>query len=81
MINNYPKKGEGLIAFSNIETPEGVTRLLAPTNDKEFAQGIYEALRQGDKLNLMVVNIYAPENTGLGIAINDRINKAKGLEF
>jgi L-threonylcarbamoyladenylate synthase len=81
LINNYPKKGEGLIALSNIATPEGVRRLLAPKNHKEFAQGIYEALRQGDKLNLMVVNIYAPENTGLGIAINDRINKAKGLEF
>jgi L-threonylcarbamoyladenylate synthase len=78
-INNKPEKGEGLIALSNIETPEGVTRLLAPTNRKEFAQGIYEALRQGDKLNLTVINIYAPENTGLGIAINDRINKAKGL--
>ena len=78
-INNNPKKGEGLIALSNIKTPEGVKRLLAPTNHEEFAEGIYEAFRQGDKLNLAVINIYTPENAGLGVAINDRINKAKGL--
>jgi L-threonylcarbamoyladenylate synthase len=77
-INNEPKKGEGLIALSNIKTPDGVKRLLAPINDEEFAEGLYEALRQGDKLNLAVINVYTPENTGLGVAINDRINKAKG---
>jgi len=78
-INNKPEKGEGLIALSSIETPKGVKRLLSPTNHEEFAEGIYEAFRQGDKLNLPVINIYTPENTGLGVAINDRINKAKGL--
>jgi L-threonylcarbamoyladenylate synthase len=78
-INNKPKKGEGLIALSNIKTPDGVKRLLAPINDEEFAGGLYEALRQGDKLNLAVINVYTPENTGLGVAINDRISKAKGL--
>jgi L-threonylcarbamoyladenylate synthase len=78
LINNYPKKGEGLIALDNIETPEGVERLLAPANLEEYAVGLYEALRLGDKLNLSVINIYTPELIGLGVAINDRINKAKG---
>jgi L-threonylcarbamoyladenylate synthase len=78
-INSEPKKGEGLIALNKIKTPEGVKRLLSPINDEEFAEGIYEALRQGDKLNLAVINVYTPENTGLGVAINDRISKAKGL--
>jgi L-threonylcarbamoyladenylate synthase len=78
-INSKPKNGEGLIALSKIKTPEGVKRLLSPINDEEFAEGIYEALRQGDKLNLAVINVYTPENTGLGVAINDRISKAKGL--
>jgi len=78
LINNYPKKGEGLIALDNIETPEGVERLLAPATLEEYAVGLYEALRLGDKLNLSVINIYTSELIGLGVAINDRINKAKG---
>ena len=78
MINNYPKKGEGLIALDSVETPEGVERLLAPANLEEYAVGLYEALRLGDKLNLSVINIYTSELIGLGVAISDRINKAKG---
>ena len=78
LINKYPKKGEGLIALNNKETPEGVERLLAPSNLEEYAGGLYEALRLGDKLNLAVINIYSPDFIGLGVAINDRINKAKG---
>jgi hypothetical protein len=54
-----------------------VERLLAPTNIEQFAEGLYEAFRLADKLNLVVVNVYTPENTGIGIAVNDRINKAK----
>jgi len=78
LINNYPKKGEGLIALNNIETPVGVKRLLAPTNLAEYAVGLYEALRQGDRLNLAVINIYTPENNDLGAAIIDRVKKASG---
>jgi L-threonylcarbamoyladenylate synthase len=78
MINSHPKKGEGLIALCNIETPENVERLLAPTNLAEYAMGLYEAFRKGDKLNLSVINIYVPEDIGLGAAINDRISKARG---
>ena len=64
--------------MNNKETPEGVERLLAPSNLEEYAGGLYEALRLGDKLNLAVINIYSPDFIGLGVAINDRINKAKG---
>jgi len=78
LINNYPKKGEGLIALDSVETPEGVERLLAPANLEEYAVGLYEALRLGDKLNLLVINIYAPENNDLGVAIIDRIRKSSG---
>ena len=78
LINTEPKSGEGLIALSNIKTPNGVERLLAPTNIEQFAEGLYEAFRLGDKLNLAVVNVYTPENIDIGVAINDRIKKAKG---
>jgi L-threonylcarbamoyladenylate synthase len=77
IVNGEPKRGEGLIALSSIKTPNGVERLLAPTNIDQFAEGLYEAFRLADKLNLGVVNVYTPENTGIGIAVNDRINKAK----
>ena len=77
LVNSEPKAGEGLIALSSIKTPNGVERLLAPTNIEQFAEGLYEAFRLADKLNLVVVNVYTPENTGIGIAVNDRINKAK----
>ena len=80
-INTEPKSGEGLIALSNIKTPNGVERLLAPTNIEQFAEGLYEAFRLGDKLNLAVVNVYTPENIDIGVAINDRINKAKSYEI
>jgi len=77
LINTEPQRGEGLIAFSSIKTPNGVERLLAPINIEQFAEGLYEAFRLGDKLNLAVVNVYTPENIDIGVAINDRINKAK----
>jgi L-threonylcarbamoyladenylate synthase len=77
LVNSEPKAGEGLIALSSIKTPNGVERLLAPINIEQFAEGLYEAFRLGDKLNLAVVNVYTPENIDIGVAINDRINKAK----
>ena len=79
ILNNKPKKGEGLIALNDVETPDGVKRLLAPKDNEEFAKGLYKALRQGDKLNLAIINVHTPENTGLGVAINDRIGRAKGV--
>jgi L-threonylcarbamoyladenylate synthase len=78
LLNRYPKKGEGLIALDSIQTPEGVERLLAPSNHEEYAVGLYEALRLGDKLSLPIINIYTPENKDLGVAIIDRIRKSAG---
>jgi L-threonylcarbamoyladenylate synthase len=78
LINSHPKKDEGLIALTNIETPKGVKRLLAPTNLTEYAEGLYEAFRQGDRLGLAVINVYIPEKNDLGVAIIDRIDKASG---
>ncbi len=80
LVNGEAKSGEGLIALSSIKTPDGVKRLLAPTNIEQFAEGLYEAFRLADKLNLVIVNVYTPDDTGIGRAINDRINKAKNNE-
>ena len=75
-LNTKPREGEGLIAMKNIATPKNVTRLLAPNNLEEFARGIYEALRLGDKLELSVINVYLPDSEGIGVALLDRLKKA-----
>ena len=75
-LSGTPKVGDGLIALSNIKTPEGVIRLASPVNNDEYAHLLYNALRQGDTLGLS--NIYAvpPNSEGVGLAINDRLKKA-----
>jgi L-threonylcarbamoyladenylate synthase len=75
-LSGTPKVGDGLIALSNIKTPEGVIRLASPVNNDEYAHLLYNALRQGDTLGLS--NIYAvpPSSEGVGLAINDRLKKA-----
>jgi L-threonylcarbamoyladenylate synthase len=66
----------GFIALERYQTPPQAIRLAMPRNESEFAQILYEALRKADDLNLGEVIIVAPENTGLGIAIRDRISRA-----
>jgi len=75
-LSGTPKDGDGLIAPSNIKTPEGVIRLASPLNNDEYAHLLYEALRQGDVLKLSNVYVVPPSNEGVGLAINDRLKKA-----
>ena len=55
-LDGEPSRGDGLIALVNINTPEGVRRLAAPTNNEQFAQQLYSALREGD--NKKIQNVY-----------------------
>jgi L-threonylcarbamoyladenylate synthase len=75
-LSGTPKVGDGLIALSNIKTPDGVIRLASPVNNDEYAHLLYEALRQGDTLKLLNVYAVPPNNEGVGFAINDRLKKA-----
>jgi len=75
-LSGTPKAGDGLIALSNIKTPEGVIRLASPVNNDEYAHLLYNALRQGDTLKLSNVYAVPPNNEGVGLAINDRLKKA-----
>ncbi len=75
-LSGTPKVGDGLIALSNIKTPEGVIRLASPVNNDEYAQILYNALRQGDTLGLSIVFAVPPNNEGVGLAVNDRLKKA-----
>ena len=75
-LSGTPKVGDGLIALSNIKTPEGVIRLASPVNNDEYAHLLYNALRQGDTLGLSIIYVVPPNNEGVGLAINDRLKKA-----
>jgi len=81
LLREVPMPGQGFIAHKNIETPEGVIRLASPSNDEEFAQILYSALREADTQGLSEVVVVQPIGIGIGIAIRDRlIRAAKGRE-
>ena len=75
-LDQKPVLGSGFIAFSNIETPDGVVRLAAPKTIEEFARVIYSALREGDRQNLDSIYIAQPTGDGLAIAIRDRLSRS-----
>jgi L-threonylcarbamoyladenylate synthase len=76
IIGGEIQSGEGLIAMSEIATPEGVIRLAEPKSIEEYARVLYSALRMSDSQNLENVRIIPPRGEGLAVAIRDRINRA-----
>ena len=80
VINENPIKGDGLIALDMFKTPEGVIRLAAPKNSKEYAYCLYESFRKADILNLNKVVAIAPEGDELEHAILDRLLRASYSE-
>ena len=76
IIGGEIQSGEGLIAMSEIATPEGVIRLAEPKSIEEYARVLYSALRMSDSQNLEKVRIIPPKGEGLAVAIRDRINRA-----
>jgi L-threonylcarbamoyladenylate synthase len=76
LLDIEPQPGDGYIALSHFETPEGVKRLASPKNDEEFARQMYAALRSADTQNLTRVVVKQPEGSGITIAIRDRLHRA-----
>ena len=76
ILHETPKMGQGFIACSNIETPEGVIRLASPNNLEEFAKILYSALREADTRGLSEVVVMPPMEAGIGLAIRDRLARA-----
>jgi L-threonylcarbamoyladenylate synthase len=68
--------GVGFLAAAAHPTPEGAIRLAAPTNFDEYARGLYEALREGDRKNLPAIYVIPPSGGGVAIAIRDRLQRA-----
>jgi L-threonylcarbamoyladenylate synthase len=76
LLCEVPIVGQGFIAHKNIETPQGVIRLASPSNDEEFAQILYSALREADAQGLSEVVVIQPIGMGIGAAIRDRLARA-----
>ncbi|MBU6348265.1 MAG: threonylcarbamoyl-AMP synthase [Actinomycetales bacterium] len=68
--------GSALIALKNFETPEDLVRISMPETDSDFATHLYSAMRQADDLGLTNIYIVTPNESGLGVAIMDRVAKA-----
>ena len=76
ILDESPICGQGYLAMSSYETPQGVIRLAEPINNEEFAQDLYIALRRADELGLKSVVIQLPPGDGIAIAIRDRALRA-----
>ena len=66
----------GVLALASVETPVGMVRLSAPTSNDEYARVLYAALREADALQLTTVLAVLPDNSGLGAAVIDRLQRA-----
>ena len=80
LLSGTPSPGDGYIALINLPTPSGAIRLSSPSDNNDYARTLYSALREADIAGIQNVFIVAPTNEGIGVAINDRINKASSKD-
>jgi L-threonylcarbamoyladenylate synthase len=79
ILDKNPVPQNGFIALKKNKTPQGVIRLAEPRTIQEYAQILYEALREGDRQNLDAIYVFQPTGDGLAVAIRDRLARsAKG---
>ena len=75
-INAMAEPGEGFLALSKFQTPEGAIRLASPHTLEQYARDLYSALRSADHQGLEKIAVLVPEGAGLAEAIRDRLTKA-----
>jgi L-threonylcarbamoyladenylate synthase len=75
-INAMAEPGEGFLALSKFQTPEGAIRLASPHTLEQYARDLYSALRSADHQGLEKIAVLVPEGPGLAEAIRDRLTKA-----
>ena len=76
ILDQSPVAGQGYIALSQHETPEGVIRISAPSDPNDFARDLYASLRKADELGLTEVVVESPKGSGIAVAIRDRLSRA-----
>ncbi|MFM1986731.1 MAG: hypothetical protein RIS18_948 [Actinomycetota bacterium] len=75
-LNAMAEPGEGFLALSKFQTPEGAIRLASPHTLEQYARDLYSALRSADHQGLEKIAVLVPEGAGLAEAIRDRLTKA-----
>lgn len=70
------KEFVGFIALEKISTPNGCIRLAMPQNNIEYAQVLYQSLREADIQGLANVIAVLPSGDDISVAIRDRLTKA-----
>ena len=75
-MNSLAGPGEGFLALSTFQTPEGAIRLASPISLEQYARDLYSALRSADQQGLVKITVLVPEGPGLAAAIRDRLTKA-----
>ena len=76
VLDEQALPGDGFIAMSNVESPEGVMRLASPASLDEYAKVLYQSLRDADEQSLKRIVVWQPTGNGLAIAIRDRLRRA-----
>lgn len=64
-----------VLAPVDVSSPSGVTRFTVK-DDADYAHALYATLREVDALGLDVVLVVPPDETGLGLAVVDRLRRA-----
>lgn len=79
LLRIFPRHGTGILAFKNLSpviAEKNQKVLSASGNLDEAAQNLYKALHQLDNLKLDRIIAERVPNVGIGIAINDRLERA-----
>jgi L-threonylcarbamoyladenylate synthase len=65
-----------VMAPGDLSIPEGATRFEVPADPEGFARELYRLLRQIDAAGFDVIVAAAPPESGLGVAVRDRLRRA-----
>lgn len=83
-IQSNIEKGSGVICFDEYRDlfPGHPVETLGPAADQAAqARHIFEALRSFDHLSVPTIWAQSPEDTGIGLAVTNRLNKAAGFHI
>ena len=83
-ISAHLAPGDGIICFDDyVNLFEGCpTESIGPRGDQEaHARRIFEALRAFDHRDVTRIWAQAPQDTGIGLAVTNRLNKAAGFHI
>jgi L-threonylcarbamoyladenylate synthase len=75
-LSGTPSLGDGFIALEKFATPKGAIRLAKPSNNIEYAQVLFKALRLADFKQIKKIFIVVPDGNDIALAVRDRVTKA-----